>query len=192
MQVQIVSSVFTWVEYSDYYYPITVGKGGTQRKIEFAPMLMTAAQVNESATSDPDDIICLMPAISETGSSPIFDLGINPPSFRTVFMRGKIPAGTYGGNYIYASSTNYDVNGVQLGSYTYKMPGTDGWYARFLQKILLAIDNSAVFEFLIMLPSSYLKYKGKVQIKNVNYLIKNVSMFLGNTVKQSVVKLLKL
>ncbi|OFY87828.1 MAG: hypothetical protein A3F72_02865 [Bacteroidetes bacterium RIFCSPLOWO2_12_FULL_35_15] len=180
-----------WVEYSDYYYPITVGKGARERKIELAPMLMTDAQVNESATSNSADVICIMPAISETGSSPLFDLGINAPSLRTVFMRGKI-TGTYGGNYIYASSTNYDVNGNKIGEYTLKMEGDDGWFKRYLEKIFLAIDNSGVFEFKIKLPTSYLKYKGKVQIKNVNYLVKNVSMILGSTIKQSVVKLLKL
>ncbi len=181
-----------WIEYSDNYYPITVGKGMRERKIELAPMLMTDTQVNYSATSDTQDVICIMPTIKEIGSSILFDLGINPPSLRMVFMRGKITPGTFGGNYIYASSTNYDINGNKCGNYTLKMEGEDGWYKRFLEKIFLAIDNSAVFEYLIILPVSYLKYKGKVQIKNVNYLVKNISMSIGSTIKQSVVKLLKL
>jgi hypothetical protein len=191
MQVQLVASVLTWIEYSDYYYPVKVGKGGREIKIELAPMMMTDAHDNYSATSDPNDIKALMPTISETGSSVLFDLGINPPSLRVVFMRGKI-TGTYGGNYIYASSTNIDINGNIVGDYTLKLQGSDGWYQRFLEKILLAIDNSAVYEYLILLPASYLKYKGKAQIANVNYLFKNVSMFIGKSIKQSVVKLLKL
>jgi hypothetical protein len=183
---------YSWEYHCDYYKKVTLGKGGIERKIELAPMLMTTAAENESATADADHKKCLMPTIHEIGASELFDLGINEPSMRTVFYRGLNQDPSVGGNYLYASSTNIDINGNEVGSYNLTLQGVTGYYNRFLEKILTAIDNSEVFEFLIMLPVSYLQYKGKVQIKNVNFIVKNISMFLGKSVKQSVVKLLKL
>jgi hypothetical protein len=183
---------FSWVEYCDDYYPVSEGKAGSERLIELAPMMMTDLQENESSTDNADHKKCLMPAISEAGSSVLFGLGTNDASLRVVFMHGQNQYETVGGKYIYASPTNYDLNGYLIGAYNLKLQGDDGWYVRYLQKILLAIDNSAVFEYLIMLPASYLRYRGKVQIKNVNYLVKNVTMLAGTFIKQSVVKLLKL
>ncbi len=194
MKEEVVSSVLTWVEYSDNYYTIIYNNKGNKGKvyeIELAPMMMTDLQENEASTANARK--CLMPAINEVGNSILFETGVdNTPSLRVVFMRGVIAAGTYGGEYVYASSTNIDINGVQMGNYILRMDGLDGWYKRFLEKLMLAIDNSAVFEFYISLPTSYLQYKGKVQISNVNYLVKNISMMLGKGIKQSVVKLLKL
>jgi len=192
VRCELVSGVMTWVEYCDNYYQITEGNGKVERKIELAPMMMTDQQENDSVTGNANHRKCLMPQISETGSSPLFGLGINTASLRVVFMRGKNLTTAVGGNYIYASSTNVDLNGNSIWNYTLKLQGLDGWYIRWLQKILLAIDNSAVFEFMIMLPALYLRYRGKVQINYVNFMIKNISMPIGTFIGQSLVKVLKL
>lgn len=193
MQVQSIESVLTWVDYSDNYYPITVGKGEVELKIELAPMLMTTLAENESITDNANHKKALMPTIREAGNSELFNLGTtNQPSLRVVFHRGLNQTTAVGGNYILASSTTIDLNGNTVGNYNLKLSDDDGWYSRFLEKILLAIDGSEIFEYLINLPVSYLKYRGKVQINYVNYLVKTISMQISKTVKPSVVKLLKL
>ncbi len=181
-----------WAEYSDNYYPVVVGKGATEYKLQLAPMMMTDGQTNESGTGDTDHEKCLMPTISETGSSPLFNLGDNPASLRFVFMRGINQDTTIGGEYVLASSTNFDLNGNQVGNYNLKLQGSGNWYTLFLEKLFIALDNSEVYEYLIMLTASDLRFKSKIQIRNVNYLMKQTSMLFGKTIKQSVVKLLKL
>lgn len=172
-----------WIIHSDFYYPIVVGKGEVERKIELAPMFMTVLAPG---------MLALIPTIRETGCSPMFNLGVdNAPSLRVIYMRGVYHE-SLGGTQVYASSTNYDYAAQQDGNYTMKLQGTDGWYTLFKEKIMIAIDNGEIFEYKIMLPLSYLAYRGKVQIKNVNYLVKNISTGISKVVKQSVVKLLKL
>jgi hypothetical protein len=191
---QVGGGGFEWSFYTHYYFPIEYGNKEKEQTIELAPMLMDADQVNESATSDPDHIICLMPAINERGSSPMFDLGINAPSLRCAFMRGRnIDYTGVGGRYIYASPTNIDLNGNVVGAYNLKLQGNQSWYELKHQKFLEAMDGGELYEFLINIPLNYLKHKGKVQIKNVNYLVKNISTGITiTTVKQSLYKLLKL
>lgn len=189
----IDDSGLIWVDYMDYYYPVIVGNAEREIKMELAPMMMTDQQLNESATENANHKKCLMPAITEMGSSILFGIGSdNSPSFRMVFMRGVNSDHTIGGYYIYASSTNIDINGNSVGNYTSMLQGPNGWYITFLEKILLAINTDSIFEHLVMLPITYLRYKGKVQIKNVNYIIKSISMPIGINVKQSLMKLLKL
>jgi hypothetical protein len=153
---------------------------------------MTKTQTNV-ASGDPDHGIALMPQIREQGSSVLFNQGINNPSIRIAFMHGENQTMAIGGKYIYASPTNIDQNGNVLGDYNLKLRGIDGWHSLIHEKILTVIDKAREMEFLISMPISYLRYKGKAQIENVNYLIKNTSMTITiKSVKQSVVKLLKL
>lgn len=192
MVAKVDSGTIMWMEYTDYYYPIRVGDAGKLPVIDLAPMLMTDIAANEASGGTVNDMVALMPTIKETGSSQLFNLGINDWSTRVVFMRGMNGAGTYGGNYILASSSNIDINGNVCGNYKLKLQDDDGMYLKWHERIMLAIDNSEVYEYLILLGYGLIDYRSIVQIKNVNYLIKNISMPLGSTIKRSVVKLLKI
>lgn len=194
-EAQLVGGVMTWVFKSEYYSQIQYGNGEKSYELQLSPIFMTLDQENESATSDPDHIKCLMPTILETGSSPMFELGTNPPSLRIAFMRGRnIDYTGIGGRYIYASPTNVDINGNSVGDYNLRLSGTDyNWYKEKHQSFLESIDSGEFYEVLVRLPLSYLKYKTKIQINNINYLVKNISTGITqNTVKESLMKLMKL
>lgn len=187
---EVISGTPTWVDYTHAYLPIKTNAESKEIKMELAPLLMTLSAENESSTSNANHKKCLMPTILETGSSVLFDIGINPPSNRIIFNRGENSDPTIGGYYIYGSPTDYDINGNSVGNYNLSLHGDKNWYEKYLKNMLTSIDNSEIFEYLIMLKSSDFAYK-KVQIKNVNYIVKQITTPIGKIVKQSTVKLLK-
>lgn len=187
-EVQDILGVLTWVKFSDYYYPLVVGKGERKISIKLAPMFMT-----NDATLEGSLTYAQMPHILELGNSPMFGIGENNPmSLRTVFMRG---AWNHAPGYhvrVYATASNWTYLNSPLGEYTLLLTGNDGMHEKWYKKLFEAIDASEVFEYKISLAFSELKYRGKVQIKNINYLVKDISTPVGKTIKQSLARLLKL
>lgn len=181
-----------WKEFTDNYYDVKTGNGDTAVKTLLAPMMMLEAQNETNIAPDPANTRALIPAISETGSSPMFDLGINTPSLRIVFMRGL---NTPDGQYVCASSTNYDQLGVQKGNHTMKMNDDDGLHKKCHEKIINALTNGDTVErdfsagiYLLTDP----RLKRKVSANNMHWLLKSVSPSIGKTLKISKSKWLKL
>lgn len=192
--MKVVASA--WVEYSDFYYTIITDNDnntGKDIKIDMAPMMMTDAAENERLGygGGSPEVRALMPTILELGTSVLFDI-VNTPSFRVVFMKGDNITTAVGGHYVLASATDVDLNGNIVGNINLSFEGTNNIYTGYLETLMLAVDNSQVFQYLIQLPYNYMTYKGRFQINNVNYLVKKISMPLGRTQKPSLVDLLKL
>jgi hypothetical protein len=182
---------FQWEYIGDYYYPQKVNNGKTDYKIEFAPLFMTfgSPAVNEGTGLR---AITLMPQIKQKGSSPAFDLGLNDAGLRVVFFRGVYNDPYWGGTHVVASSGTFGLSGDVIGAQNLKLDGDDGIFTRYIKNILTIIDNNEIFEYKINLPASYLRFRNKIHLDGVNWLIKNVSVSFAKSIKQSVVKLLKL
>ncbi len=183
---------FTWIEYTDNYYDIQTGNGETEVKTMLAPMLMMEAQNETNISPDPINTRSLIPSISEPGSSPIFDLGENPPSLRIVFMRGM---NVSGGQYVCASSTNYDQLGVSNGNHTLKMNDSDGLFKKLHEKIINALTTADMVERELLADINLLtdpRLKGKVSAGNMFWILHSITASIGRTIKVSKSKWLKL
>lgn len=185
MQAQPVGTNLAWVDFSDNYYDIITGNGETEVKSRLAPMMMLEAKNETLITPDPANTRALIPAISETGSSPMFDLGENAASLRIVFMRGL---NSPGGMYVMASSTNYDQLGASTGNYTMKMNDADGLYLKFHEKIITALTNGDIVQRDLQADINLLgnrKLKRKISADNMHWLLKSISVSIGRTIQTS-------
>ena len=181
-KVMVVSAALTWVEFTDNYFDITTGLGTTDAKTKLAPMMMYSGDVQ---STDPTHTRALMPAISEPGSSIMYDLGINAASLRVVFMRGL---NTPGAMYVYTSATNYDQLGASKGNYTMKMNDVDGLYLKFHEKIITALTSAYIVMRDLLADINLLsnpKLKRKVSAGNMHWLLKSVSASIGRTIQTS-------
>jgi hypothetical protein len=184
--------VYSWTEYTDNYFDITTGEGTTEVKSRLAPMMMIETENETNIAPDPANTRALIPAISETGSSPVFDLGDNTASLRMVYMRGM---NVSGGQYVCASATNFDQLGVQNGSYTLKMNDSDGIYKKLHEKIITALTTSDIVEREMLADINLLsdpRLKRKISAGNMHWLLYSLSAQIGATISISKSKWLKL
>jgi len=187
---------YYWEFFSDNYYPVKLGNGEQEYEMIFTPMFMDYAE-NEGGTSDQNK--CLIPAISQIGSSLMYGQGENDYSIRIVFLRGQnITSGVAspkGGVYMYASSTNMGINGNVIGKYNLRLDSLSSVFMIYVYNFLVALNLGEYVERDILL--SYLDIlkldiRTKITIEGIPYIIKSLSIEVKRVLKPVRAILLKL
>lgn len=187
---------YLWQYFSDYYYNVVLGNGEKEFKIKIAPMFMDFAD-NEGGTAAQNK--CLIPVSKQSGSSQMYGIGMSDFDLRFVFLRGinqshSLPS-PQGGVYIYASTSQYGINGDYVGNYEFNLNSKKGLIDIFILDFLTALTNADIVERDILLNElDIVKFnvKNKVSLDGSNYLIKSLSVLAGNLLKMSRAKMLKL
>lgn len=105
--IYVVGSDLKWKRLCDNFYPLILGTGDIEIVPLAAPMFMREKET--------EGVTILAPAIEQTGSSPAFDIGLNDPSLRFFIWHGK-HNNSDGNTYPFASSYNYNYEGVNIGN----------------------------------------------------------------------------
>lgn len=119
---------------------VVVGDGSTTHQLDFAPFSMNAVDVD---TVSGGIINFLLPQINEVGTSTLYGNGINEPLFKILIWHGLIAMPPSSLKYPFASSTNYDLNGNNLGDFSLKLnEEEDSMYVVFLKKYFDFLINT--------------------------------------------------
>jgi hypothetical protein len=194
---QYASPQYFWKKFTDYYFTKKYANGEIETTLSFSPMLMGMGK-NLEPGSNATLETALMPASNSLGSSDMFGIGSNDFALQFCFLRGQnIIGGTpndKGGNYIYASSTRYGLNGHIVGDFDFTLHLESGFFKRFIDYIyeLSANGEETEMDFRltegdILKLSSFLK----ISVDGIIYLLKTVSVMAGQTLKPSRAKMIK-
>lgn len=168
-------SGYVWEFFSDNYYEVKIGEGLTEYNIEMTPMFMDYAE-NEGGTSDQNK--CLIPTSKQPGTTQLYALGDNDFGLSFVFLRGVNISGIKGGVYIYASSTNMDINGNSVGDYDCTLTHEESIARRFIFDLLYILNNAEFVDRGLNFNEKDImnfNIKRKISIDGIFYLCKNLS-----------------
>ncbi len=195
---QYASPQYFWRKHTDYYYTTKYAGGETEVKLNFAPMLMGMG-LNVATSTSVATQTALMPAANSSGSSEMFGIGDNDFDLRFCFLRGQnILSGTpnnKGGNYMFASTTKYGLNGHTIGDYDFTLHLDSGFFKRYINPIYDLIANGQIMnqDFrLTELDILTISKKLRISVDGVVYLLKTVSIIAGDNLTLSRAKMLKL
>lgn len=185
-----------WQYFGDNYYDIVIGRGEQESKTKIAPMFMDFTD-NEGGTSLQNR--CLIPTSSQQGSSQMFSIGVSDFDIRFVFLRGVNQsnglASPEGGNYIYAGTTRFGINGDIVGSYEFSLNSKYGLIDKFVLDFLRFLNNADIVDVNLRLHEVdivNLNIKKKTNIDGVGFLIKSISLSMAKTLSLARAKMLKL
>lgn len=194
---QYASPQYFWKKFTDYYFTKKYAKGEQEINLSFSPMLMGMGKNLEPGSNSTLET-ALMPASNSLGSSDMFGIGANDFSLQFCFLRGQnIIGGTpndKGGNYIYASSTKYGLNGHVVGDFDFTLHLDSGFFKRFIDYIYELSANGEETEMDFRLNAAdilKLSEYFKVSVDGITYLLKTITVMAGQTLKLSRAKMIK-
>jgi len=184
-----------WVYFTDAFYDKVIDVNGkVEIKPDVRPLFM-----KEFYFGVDDSLSYLLPNISQTGSSPEFDLGDNPYSFRLLFYHGLNTDGSFGDGdpYPFASSSVVIPEDA--------IPGTSNFYtALFWMEFGLLQYGSDFVDILrngeffkdklrMSLPDLLLfATERKMRQEHANFIIKDMKIDLDNQLHEAELTLLKI
>lgn len=198
MNYEPISNTYTWVKYSDYYYDQVYLDGKNEVKLAMSPMFMGIAKNPEpggSATLE----TALMPIAKQSGSSDMFGLGDNDFDLRVCFYRGQNVVGNSpnnkGGNYIYAGTTIYGLNGNIVGDWDFTLHLPTSVYKKYQEPLFERSATGMPVERNLRLNEHdvlTIDEKQKVIIDGIPFLNLNISILIENNKIKAKGKMLKL
>lgn len=194
---QYASPQYFWKKFTDHYYSIKYANGEDEINLKFSPMFMGIGK-NLEPGSNATLETALMPASKSLGSSEMFGIGNNDFSLQFCFLRGQnVVGGTpndKGGNYVYAGTTLYGLNGHIVGDFDFSLHLKSGFFQRFINFIyeLSANGEETDMDFrLNEVDILKLAEHLKISVDGITYLLKTVSVMAGERLKPSRAKMIK-
>lgn len=142
------TNTYFWEFFTDNYYPLKIGNGGTEIKPALELPLMRLGVIGSGGA--------LFPEINEPGSSLFFNNGVTLQSkLILMFYRGMSPD-SLSATYPLASTSRYDYAGTANGSYTLRWDGDYGLYKIFHQAFIEFIMKARLLTHTIDFTTAHL------------------------------------
>ena len=175
-----------WIPLCDNYFDYIVGDGKTMIKPKLSTLFIKGVSLF--------GVQSLIPEVKENGSSVAFNMSINRPDLRLLFYRGMI-AGSGGNLYPYATSTRYNWAGIAIADYELRWDGDYGIYKLFWELWIVPYMKSFIVKktlHLNIVDLLNININDKKRIKYQTYIIKSMSVSVGENIQPIQAELVKI
>jgi hypothetical protein len=173
-----------WRKLTDNFLPLIIDDGGEDMAPDMSPLTM------ERVT----EVVAIMPAISQMGSSSAFDTGDNECDLHLLFYRG-LQDDENGDHFPLAAPTRYDSLGNVVGSYELIWDGANGLYKTFWEDFIEWYKSVRVVYYYKQMSAAEFQqfdFSKKYRIFGIDYLVKDIEVSITeNEIKPAKLTMLK-